>query len=131
MGEQNKGFTVSDRRHSTAGNAAPEQTATATVTEGAAPEGEPATSVQDLPAPTFIGLVVGLAAQGGGALSAAAGETSDRGSRLAEARHVIGMLEVLLEKTQGNLTADEQKALESVVYELRMAYLATAKGGPA
>lgn len=38
-------------------------------------------------------------------------------------RMQIDMLEVLKEKTEGNLTDDENKLLGSVLYELRMAFV--------
>lgn len=38
-------------------------------------------------------------------------------------RMQIDMLEVLREKTEGNLTEDEDKLLGSVLYELRMAFV--------
>jgi hypothetical protein len=44
------------------------------------------------------------------------------------ARHTIDMLGVLQEKTQGNLTATEQKLLDQVLHELRMAYVQVASG---
>ena len=42
---------------------------------------------------------------------------------LMGARQSIDMLTVLGEKTQGNLTADETRLLDSAVFELRMAFL--------
>ncbi len=39
------------------------------------------------------------------------------------ARHFIDMLEVLQVKTRGNLTDDEQKILEAVLYELRIQFV--------
>ena len=46
---------------------------------------------------------------------------------LANARSTIDMLEVLEEKTRGNLTADETRLLEDVLYELRMAFVEVQK----
>lgn len=46
---------------------------------------------------------------------------------LANARQTINMLEVLDQKTQGNLTQDEGRLLEDVLYELRMAYVEVDK----
>ena len=43
---------------------------------------------------------------------------------LVNARQTIDMLEVLQEKTRGNLTGDESQLLEEVLYELRMSYVA-------
>lgn len=46
---------------------------------------------------------------------------------LANARQTINMLEVLDQKTQGNLTPDEGRLLDDVLYELRMAYVEVDK----
>jgi hypothetical protein len=46
------------------------------------------------------------------------------------ARHTIDMLGVLQQKTQGNLAPSEQKLLDQVLYELRMAYVQIASGHP-
>ena len=42
---------------------------------------------------------------------------------LMGARQSIDMLAVLAEKTKGNLTADEQRLLDSALFEVRMAFL--------
>jgi len=42
------------------------------------------------------------------------------------AKHVIDTLAMLKEKTQGNLTDNEQKLLEGMLYDLRMAYIRTS-----
>src|SRR5882724_9451689 len=39
------------------------------------------------------------------------------------ARHTIDMMNVLLEKTKGNLTIDEQRLLENSLTELRFRYI--------
>jgi Domain of unknown function (DUF1844) len=46
---------------------------------------------------------------------------------LANASRTIDLLEVLQEKTRGNLTGQESKLLEDVLYELRMTYLEVQK----
>jgi hypothetical protein len=46
------------------------------------------------------------------------------------AKHSIDMLGMLKEKTRGNLTDDESRYLEHVLYELRMNYLDEIKKGP-
>jgi hypothetical protein len=48
-------------------------------------------------------------------------------SDLRNARQTIDMLEVLQEKTQGNLNTDEVQLLDDVLYELRMAYIEVEK----
>jgi hypothetical protein len=42
---------------------------------------------------------------------------------LVMAKHVIDTLSMLKEKTQGNLTEDEQKLMEGMLYDLRMAFI--------
>ena len=42
---------------------------------------------------------------------------------LALARHTIDMMAMLLEKTKGNLTLDEQRLLENSLTELRFRYV--------
>jgi hypothetical protein len=46
---------------------------------------------------------------------------------LANASRTIDLLEVLQEKTRGNLTRQESKLLEDVLYELRMTFLEVQK----
>ncbi len=43
------------------------------------------------------------------------------------ARQTVDMLSVLSEKTKGNLDAGEERLLENVLYELRMAYIEITK----
>jgi hypothetical protein len=47
------------------------------------------------------------------------------------ARHYIGMLQLLEDKTKNNLADDEKKLLDQVLYELRMRYVQLASGGAA
>ena len=46
---------------------------------------------------------------------------------LTNASRTIDLLEVLQEKTRGNLTSQESKLLGDVLYELRMTYLEVQK----
>jgi hypothetical protein len=46
---------------------------------------------------------------------------------LVNARRTIDLLEILQEKTEGNLTAEESKLLEDILYELRMSYVEMEK----
>lgn len=48
---------------------------------------------------------------------------------LDQARYTIGMLEVIREKTRGNLTEGEAQALEDLLYQVRMQYVEAAKEG--
>ncbi len=44
------------------------------------------------------------------------------------ARHNIEFLTMLQEKTKGNLTAEEQRLLEDILYDLRLKYVEARRG---
>ncbi len=54
-------------------------------------------------------------------------ETGERARDLSLAKHTIDTLAMLREKTQGNLTEDEQRLLDSLLTDLRLLYV-KAKG---
>jgi hypothetical protein len=89
--------------------------------QGGAPGGDEA---------TFIELINTLAMQ---AVIGLGGLQGPGGERIPPnpfaAKHYIEMLEVLQKKTEGNLTDDENRTLEAVLYELRMQYVHLATRG--
>lgn len=48
---------------------------------------------------------------------------------LTMARQTIDLLGLLEEKTQGNLTGEEERVLDQVLYELRLRYLEVERSG--
>ena len=48
---------------------------------------------------------------------------------MAVARQNIDIIELLNDKTKGNLSADEERLMEQVLYELRMSFIAAVKEG--
>jgi hypothetical protein len=48
---------------------------------------------------------------------------------LGNARRTLDLLDILQEKTRGNLTTEEAKLLDDVLYELRLSFLEIQKGG--
>jgi hypothetical protein len=50
--------------------------------------------------------------------------TNKKEEDLEAARHMVDILAMLKEKTKGNLDPDEEQLLESVLYEVRMKYMA-------
>ena len=46
------------------------------------------------------------------------------------ARQTIDLLGVLQEKTKGNLTGDEERLLDQILYDLRMRFVELSKGRP-
>ena len=53
--------------------------------------------------------------------------TGEQKKDLAIAKQTIDMLAMLQEKTRGNLTEDEAQLMESMLYDLRMRYVAESK----
>lgn len=56
------------------------------------------------------------------------GEAAKR-RELPMAKHTIDLLTLLQEKTQSNLTPEEDKLLESLLYDLRLRYVEALKAG--
>jgi hypothetical protein len=56
------------------------------------------------------------------------GESAKR-RNLPMAKHSIDLLTLLREKTQSNLTPEEAKLLESLLYDLRLRYVEAVKAG--
>ena len=52
--------------------------------------------------------------------------TSEKGANLQLAKQTIGVVELLKEKTKGNLTGEEEKLIDTVLYDLRLKYVKTA-----
>jgi hypothetical protein len=96
--------------------------------EGARTAGAPdgPRSGRDMPPASFAGIVSQIMTQTLFYL----GELAPRGSEpvinLDMAKHHIDTLAVLEEKTHGNLTEDEKRMLDNVLYEVRMRYVSTA-----
>jgi len=81
-----------------------------------------------LPQPTFTLLVQSLATQALLFMSDERDPETGRSIRNLEvAKHNIDLLEVLEEKTKGNLTEEEKKMLDTLLYQVRMAYVTAAR----
>jgi hypothetical protein len=77
-----------------------------------------------LPPPSFSFLVLSLRAQAEMQLGLMHfGEEEKPEPDLALARHTIDMMGILLEKTKGNLTLEEQRLLENSLTELRFRFV--------
>lgn len=76
------------------------------------------------PGGDFISFMTGLAAFAYVAL----GLGKSREIDLEEARQVIDTIGMLAEKTKGNLTKEEESALERILFDLRMSYAKVAEG---
>ncbi len=49
--------------------------------------------------------------------------TKEIEKNLPQAKYTIDMLQILKDKTKGNLSEDEQKYLDAMLYDLRMRYV--------
>jgi hypothetical protein len=156
MSESEKSFTVSDRRHFTPdgrprdegdreepGSVPPARSerepAIAEPTGGSEPprpaqapprrdDSEPA--ARDAPGETadFSQFLLSLGAQAGMLLTGEGlPEDMDASQRLAGARSLIAILEMLKEKTEGRRTSREDEVLEGLLFELRMAYVEASR----
>lgn len=85
----------------------------------------------ELPKPDFAGFLISL----GSSAFVHLGLIPDpetgkaRAPNLAVARQTIDMLELLEEKTRGNLTPDEATLLRNLLTDLRMRFVAASRGG--
>lgn len=55
--------------------------------------------------------------------------TKKNEENLPQAKFLIDTLGMLKEKTKGNLSEEEMRLLDNVLYELRMHYISKSKGG--
>ena len=133
MTEERKSFTVNDRRHFTADGESrepePEAAAASPAPEPPQPETNDAASTPRQPhaaGPVDFGqFLLSLGAQAGFLLTPQEGR--DRHDDLDGARSIISILEMLKDKTEGRRTDEEERVLEGLLYELRMAYVAAAR----
>jgi hypothetical protein len=110
-----RGFVVVDKR---GGDEAP-----------AAEGGAKSATERELPKPDFPSLLISLGHSALYHLGLVADpQTGQRGERnLALARETIDLVEMLQQKTRGNLTPDEERLLEDLLYDLRMRYVEAAR----
>lgn len=81
---------------------------------------------------TFVGFVLSLAHTAayhfGDVRDPVSGEAGE--ANLPAAHQIIDILALLEGKTRGNLTAEERRLLEQVLYELRMRFVEASKAPP-
>ena len=129
--EQSKGFKVTDRRSFTREGDRiahhEEEREPVDVRPAQSPEtrlrGESAGRLD----PLFLDLLSLLATQASLALGAPHPVTGEAHDDLEMARTMISMIEVLKTKTKGNLARDEERALDEILYQLRMEFTKRAK----
>jgi hypothetical protein len=137
--EKSRGFKVDDRRRFSAeGDAKPEQPeappppspppqqAAAEATPRAA--GHHPASAEAPPEINFVTFVVSLSTQALMHLGEIPDPmTNQRERDLDAAQHIIDILGMLQDKTRGNLDHDEESLLRSILFDLRMKYVESAR----
>ncbi len=83
-------------------------------------------SARELPPASFPALVNSLMTQALFYLGDLAPQGGEPVINLDMAKHQIDTLSILEEKTKGNLTEDEQRVLDTALYEARMRYVQVA-----
>lgn len=125
MEQAESNLKVTDRRHFTAdGELRPEvpKTSEAAPPSAAPIANEPAAQEpSDAAAVSFASFIISLATQAADYLG---GDQKDLGA----ARQMISALEMLKDKTEGRRTDDESRILDAVLFDLRLAFVGTAKG---
>jgi len=137
MSEDKKPFTVSDRRHFTAeGETREEAPAEAAASRPAPPTGSeparprPATAAAETgqrPTLDFAGLLLSLGAQASLLLGLGDEDEAGEAPDLQGAQAIITLLEVLRDKTEGRRTEEEERILQGILYELRMAFVSRTR----
>jgi hypothetical protein len=123
--EEEKGFVFKDRRKLSQADEEPlKEKAPREEPPRVAEEAKEAPSYPPLPEVNFSTFTVSLSTE----ILFHLGEiphpeSGERQKNLPLAKHAIDTLAMLQEKTRGNLTEEEQKLLESMLYDLRMCFI--------
>jgi hypothetical protein len=125
------GFTVTDRRAFSGEGEARDQQQPEPQAGAAAspPPDERQDKAHHLPPADFTTFILSLSSSALMHLGELPGGQQGQPARdLPMAKHTIDLLSLLQEKTRGNLSADEDSLLESLLYDLRLRYVELAKG---
>ena len=122
------GFTVTDRRRFTDEATAREADAGSPETPAREADTTASSGPSDLEPVTFSTFVLGLSTQAllhlGEIESPLAGKVE---RDLGAAKDIIDVLGILREKTRNNLEQAEERLLDSILYDLRMRYVALSR----
>jgi hypothetical protein len=132
-GEDKKGFTIRDKRASTQADETEKgegpKAEAASSREGRKAEEEKRERTPELPEVDFSSFILSLSTS----VLVHLGEVPDPMTQkpdrhLPLAKQTIDLLGMLKEKTQGNLTPDEEKLIDHLLADLRWRYIREAKG---
>lgn len=133
--QENKGFTVQDRRRFSpdTGEAradAPESPATPTQASPQVNSEQASTDTAGAPLPEidFSTFVISLSTQALMHLGEIANPVSGKiEADISVAKQMIDILGMLKEKTRGNLNSNEDRLMEGILFDLRMKYVEAVK----
>ncbi len=123
--DQEKSFVIRDKRFSAKKEEERDKGAEAEMKKQEAPSTEkPPEKEAPLPEISFVNLVFSLSTS----VLIQLGEIQDPVTQEAQknlplAKQTIDLIGLLQQKTKGNLTPEEEKLMESVLYDLRMRYV--------
>jgi hypothetical protein len=130
--EERRGFRVTDRRRFAGQGDAPTKSAPAEESPGPAPVRREVARAAAAPPEepvTFSTFVLGLSTQALLHLGEIPSPVTHQVERdLGAAKQVIDILGILREKTRSNLEPSEESLLDSILYDLRMRYVALVRG---
>ena len=127
MAEEQQGFKVTDRRGFEEDGTSKPVVEESVKTEQSVPKasGQQNESGEARPPIDFPSYILGYYTQGMVLLGEIPNPYTNKKEEDAEAaRNIIDILSLLEEKTKGNLNSEESRLLESVLYELRMKFMA-------
>ncbi|MBI2897779.1 MAG: DUF1844 domain-containing protein [Deltaproteobacteria bacterium] len=132
MAVEDKGYKVTDRRAFTPDGELREETAEPAPGPVAEPpeerpEAEPTGPHGPLPEIDFATFLLSLASSAMFQMGAASVEGQPAEVDLPLARQTIDILGMLQQKTKGNLTGEEERLLDHVLYDLRIQFVAATK----
>jgi hypothetical protein len=142
--EREEGFKVTDRRRFTAegearesdagtdrskttGTSGEDQTRATAGAKSEAGEPDKETTDKGLPPADFSALILSLANSALVYMGMTGGTDSPAPKDLIAAKRFVDMISLLQEKTKGNLTDQEQRLLNQMLFQLRMAFVEASK----
>ncbi len=125
--DQEKTFTVRDKRFSATKEEKEEPNAKQEARAEEPPKAEASAKEEDLPEVDFNNFIFSLSTS----VLIQLGEIEDpftqkEAKNLPLAKQTIDLIGMLKEKTKGNLTPQEEKLIENILYDLKMRYVKAA-----
>jgi hypothetical protein len=128
MSDEEKGFTVRDRRIKAEGD---ELSPAHSTPQREEPRTQPTERITETDKPIALTFTTFLFSLGSSAFIALGEEanpfTGQKSINLPQAQESIDLLSILQEKTRGNLTGEEESLLNNLLFSLRMKYVELAR----